>query len=158
MQACLHPLIAWLSGRATGPVQLKQRAGTPLEPREGQVTQPWKVLESRFRKQEATLSALSGEPSAPSSLILPEFTSFRFWLAHSATCAHGRNMLTLGTAFHDLPVQMPHKDYTEPWGINSQVQREQTRSSCLILAMVLVSHKIHYPLSRGQRSTSVGRR
>lgn len=61
-------------------------------------------------------------------------------------------MLTPGTAFHDLPVQMPHKDYTE-----SQLQREQTRSSHLIPVMVLVSHKIHYPLSRGQRSRLCGK-
>lgn len=40
MQAYLHPLIAWLPCKATGPVQLKQKAGAPLESREGQVTQP----------------------------------------------------------------------------------------------------------------------
>lgn len=40
MQARLYPLIAWLPGRATGPVQLKQRAGAPLEPKKGQVTRP----------------------------------------------------------------------------------------------------------------------
>lgn len=40
MQAYLHHLIAGLPGRATGPVQLKQRAGAPLEPKKGQIIQP----------------------------------------------------------------------------------------------------------------------